>query len=118
MPESYLPLALFAVVALMFPLGALVVARLLRPSQPGTVKGEAYECGVPAESTARGRVSVQFFVVALLFVVFDAEAVVLFPWAVRYRALGWFGVAEAMVFLGMLLVGYVWAYKKGAFEWN
>jgi NADH-quinone oxidoreductase subunit A len=118
MPAEYLPLFAFALVALAFPIGTLLIGRFLRPSIPNEVKGEAYECGVPAESTARGRFSVQFFVIGILFVIFDAETVLLFPWAIRSQQLGWFAVVEALIFLAILTVGYVWAYKKGAFEWN
>lgn len=118
MPEPYLPLFVFFVAALALPVVTLAVIRFLRPSNPDPVKAEPYECGIPPESNARGRYTVQFFVIAILFVIFDAEAVLLFPWAVRYHLLGWFGAVEALVFLAILIVGYVWAYQKGAFEWN
>jgi NADH-quinone oxidoreductase subunit A len=118
MPSDYLPLFVFGLMALALPLVTLGVLRFLRPSRPNPAKAEAYECGIPAESNARARYSVQFAVVAIVFVLFDAEAVMLFPWAVRYRSLGWFGVMEALFFLAVLAVGYVWARQKGAFEWN
>lgn len=117
MPPGYFPIFLFLIASILFPTVTLLVARAVRPSQPGTVKGEAYECGIPAFSTARGRFSVRFYIVAILFVIFDVETVFLYPWAVRYRQLGWFGFAEAGVFLAILVLGYVWAYRKGAFEW-
>jgi NADH-quinone oxidoreductase subunit A len=60
---------------------------------------------------------VRFYIIAILFVIFDVETIFLFPWAVRYRTLGWFGVAEVAVFLAILIVGYIWSYKKGALEW-
>lgn len=118
MPHAYLPLFVFAAVALLLPAVTLVVARLLRPANPNRAKLEAYECGIPAEGNARGRFTVQFFLVAIVFVVFDAETVFLFPWAVRFKALGWFGLGEALLFLAILIVGYVWARKKGAFAWQ
>ncbi len=117
MPAGYLPIFLFLIVAILFPVATIVVARLIRPSAPSLIKLEAYECGIKAASSSRGRYTVGFYIVAILFVIFDVEAVFLFPWAVTYRQLGWFGVAEAAVFLGFLLVGYIWAYKKGALEW-
>jgi len=117
MPSGYLPIFLFLALAISFPIGALLLAKLLRPSAPFQTKLEAYECGIRAASNARGRYTVRFYIVAILFVIFDVETIFLFPWAVRYKALGWFGVAEVAVFLAILVVGYVWAYKKGALEW-
>ena len=117
MPPGYVPIFLFLVLAILFPVVALVAAKLVRPSAPSRVKLEAYECGIQAASSSRGRYTVRFYIIAILFVIFDVEAVFLFPWAVRYKQLGWFGVAEVAVFLGILIVGYVWAYKKGALEW-
>jgi len=117
MPSGYLPILIFLVGAILFPVVVLGAAKLVRPSVPGATKLEAYECGIKALSNARARYSVRFYIVAILFVIFDVETVFLYPWAVKYRALGWFGVAEVAVFLAILVVGYIWAYKKGAFEW-
>jgi NADH-quinone oxidoreductase subunit A len=117
MPEGYLPIFIFLVVATIFPLVLLLLARFVRPQLPSAVKLEAYECGIQAASNSRGRYTVRFYIVAILFVIFDVETVFLFPWAVRYKQLGWFGVGEISVFLAILVVGYVWAYKKGALEW-
>jgi NADH-quinone oxidoreductase subunit A len=117
MPSGYLPIFLYAIVALAFPIVLLMAAKLVRPSVPLSTKLEAYECGIRAASDSRGRYSVRFYIIAILFVIFDVETIFLFPWAVRYKQLGWFGVAEVAVFLAILVVGYVWAYKKGAFEW-
>jgi len=117
MPSGYLPIFIYLVVAISFPVLALLFAKLIRPSAPGVTKLEAYECGIKAASDSRGRYTVRFYIIAILFVIFDVETIFLFPWAVRYRALGWFGVAEVGVFLAILIVGYIWAYKKGAFEW-
>jgi len=117
MPDGYLPLLLFLLIAIAFVFVILLVAKILRPSKPFQTKLEAYECGIRAASDARGRYAVRYYIVAILFVIFDVETVFLFPWAVRYKMLGWFGVAEVAVFLGILFVGYIWAYKKGALEW-
>jgi len=100
-----------------FPIVALLAAKLIRPSAPISTKLEAYECGVIPESNSRGRYTVRFYIVAILFVIFDVETIFLYPWAVRFRYLGWFGVAEVAVFLTILVVGYIWAYKKNALEW-
>lgn len=117
MPGNYIPILIYAVLAMAFPVVLLLAAKLIRPATPTTTKMEAYECGVRAASNARGRYAVRFYTVAILFVIFDVETIFLYPWAVRYKQLGWFGVSEVAVFLAILIVGYVWAYKKGAFEW-
>lgn len=117
MPEEYLPIFVFMVVALLFPVVAILAAKLVRPSSPSVTKLEAYECGIKAASSSRGRYTVRFYIVAILFVIFDVETIFLFPWAVRYQQLGWFGVVEVGVFLVILVVGYVWAFKKGALQW-
>jgi NADH-quinone oxidoreductase subunit A len=117
MPSGYLPIFIYLVVAIAFPVVILVLAKLIRPSTPSQTKLEAYECGIKAASDSRGRYTVRYYIVAILFVIFDVETIFLYPWAVRYRALGWFGVAEVAVFLAILIVGYIWAYKKGALEW-
>ncbi len=117
MPSGYIPIFIFLIVAISFPVVAILAAKLIRPSAPSVTKLEAYECGIKAASDSRGRYTVRFYIVAILFVIFDVETIFLFPWAVRYRSLGWFGVAEVGVFLAILVVGYIWAYKKGALEW-
>jgi NADH-quinone oxidoreductase subunit A len=117
MPSGYIPILIFMVVAIVFPIVALVAAKLVRPSAPFLAKLEAYECGIKAASDSRGRYTVRFYIIAILFVIFDVETIFLFPWAVRYRLLSWFGVWEVAVFLAILVVGYIWAYKKGALEW-
>ena len=117
LPGGYLPILIFLVLATLFPIVAILAAKLIRPATPFVTKLEAYECGIKAASDSRGRYTVRFYIIAILFVIFDVETIFLFPWAVRYGNLQWFGVAEVAVFLAILAVGYVWAYKKGAFEW-
>ena len=117
MPSGYLPIFIFIAIAILFPTVTIIAARLIRPSAPSLTKLEAYECGIKAASDSRGRYTVRFYIIAILFVIFDVETIFLFPWAVRYKALGWFGVVEMVVFLAILVVGYIWAYKKGALEW-
>lgn len=117
MPSGYIPIFIFLAVAIIFPVVALLAAKLIRPSAPSVAKLEAYECGIKAASDSRGRYTVRFYIIAILFVIFDVETIFLIPWAVRYQNLRWFGVAEVAVFLAILAVGYIWAYKKGALEW-
>jgi NADH-quinone oxidoreductase subunit A len=117
MPEGYVALFVFMAIAILFPIVAIVLAKLVRPSAPFLTKLEAYECGIRAATGSRGRYTVRFYIIAILFVIFDVETIFLYPWAVRYKHLGWFGVAEVAVFLAILILGYIWAYKKGALEW-
>ncbi len=114
---EYAPVLIFLVIAAMFPVVALLIAALLRPNNYNKTKVEAYECGVPASGEARARYSVRFYIIAVLFVVFDVETIFLFPWAVKYRMLGVLGFVTMFVFLGVLLVGFAYAWKKGALEW-
>ena len=117
MPSNYVPIFIFAaVVAILIP-ATLLVAKLLRPSNPEKVKLMPYECGVDPIGDSRQRYTVRFYIVAILFVIFDIETVFLFPWAVQYKALGLFGFVEMMVFLAILIVGSIWIWKKGALEW-
>ncbi len=123
MPAEYIPVLIFALLVLSFPVVALLVFKLIRPeSRLGDAKFQPYECGIPPESNARGRYSARFYIVAMLFVIFDVETMFLFPWAILYR--GWiaqhmagFALVSMFVFLGILLVGYAWLYKKGALDW-
>ena len=114
---EYIPVLIFFVVAALIPVALLALGRLLRPQQQNDVKSEAYECGVPTSSDARARYPIRFYIVAVLFVVFDVETIFLFPWAVKYRHLGMVGFVTMLVFLGILLVGYAYAWKKKALEW-
>jgi len=117
MPQNYVPIFIFiAVVGALIPI-TLLAAKLVRPANPDKTKLMAYECGIDPFDNARGRYTVRYYIVAILFVVFDVETVFLFPWAVRFRALGLFGLIEMLVFLGILIIGYIWIWKKGALEW-
>jgi NADH-quinone oxidoreductase subunit A len=114
---GYLPIFLFMVLAFLFPVVTLLVARLIRPQTGGQGKLMPYECGVDPDSDARQRYAIRYYVVAILFVIFDVETIFLFPWAIIYRKLALFGLIEMLVFLGILIVGYVWIIKKGALDW-
>jgi NADH-quinone oxidoreductase subunit A len=114
---EYVPILIFLAVAAVFPVATLLIAYVVRPSTYNKTKVEAYECGVPPSGEARARYPVRFYVLAVLFVVFDVETIFLFPWAVKYRVLGLFGFVEMLVFLGILVIGFAYAWKKGALEW-
>ena len=118
MPRHYIPIFIFAILAAAFPAVTLIIMRFIRPEARAIgAKLKPYECGIPPEGGARGRYSVRFYIVAMLFVIFDVETIFLFPWAVQFGALGLYGLLTMFVFLGILLIGYVWLYKKGALEW-
>lgn len=117
MPENYVPIFIFLFVGFLVAAGTLLVATLARPNNPEKVKASAYECGIEPVDDARQRYTVRFYIVAILFVVFDVETIFLFPWAVQFKQLGAFGFLEMLVFLGILVLGYVWVWKKGALEW-
>lgn len=117
MPSNYVPIFVLVLITVVALVGSLVLGWFLRPSKPGREKLMPFECGITPESDARGRFTIRYYIVAILFVVFDVETIFLFPWAVQYKALHLFGLAEMMVFLGILIVGYVWIWKKGALEW-
>lgn len=119
MPENYIPIIFFAVVMVAFPLVTLWIAKLVRPESRNVgARREPYECGIAPEGDARARVGVRFYIIAMLFVIFDVETIFLFPWAVQYKELKLFGLIEMIVFLGILIIGYVWVYKKGALDWD
>jgi NADH-quinone oxidoreductase subunit A len=117
MPQNYVPLFIFLLVAFLIAAGTIVVASIIRPSNPNKIKNMPYECGIDPVDNARKRYTIRFYIVAILFVVFDVETIFLFPWAVQFKLLGMFGFAEMLVFLGILIVGYIWIWKKGALEW-
>jgi len=115
---EYLPIALFVIAAAMFPVVGLVFSRVfLQVVKNERVKLEPYECGIKPEASARARLSIRFYIIAILFVVFDVETIFLFPWAVLYDQLLLFGLVEMGLFLGILLLGYWYAWEKKALEW-
>lgn len=117
MPQNYVPAFFFiAVVGILMPV-TLLIARIVRTQSPNREKLMPYECGIDPVDRARGRYTVRYYIIAMLFVVFDLETIFLFPWAVKFKALGVFGLIEMLVFLGILIAGYIWVWKKGALEW-
>jgi len=117
MPSDYIPIALFIAVATGFALFTLVFSSLLHPAKYNRVKLEPYECGIEPATDARDRYSIRYYLVAMLFVIFDVETVFMFPWAVIFDKLALFGLIEMLVFIFILVVGYGYAWKKGALEW-
>jgi NADH-quinone oxidoreductase subunit A len=117
-PSDYFPVVIFFIFALLIGFGTLLLGVLLRPKRPYAQKLYPYESGNPPVGEPRYKFSVKFYIIAMLFVVFDVEAVFLYPWAVAYNKLGIFGFVEMMLFIFILLVGYIYVWKKGAFDWE
>lgn len=117
-PSDYLPVLIFMVIASAFGFGGLLIGSLFRPHRPYREKLLPYESGNPPVGEPRYRFSVKFYIVAMLFVVFDVEAVFLYPWALVFDKIGLYAFIEMMIFIVILLVGYIYAWKKDAFTWD
>jgi NADH-quinone oxidoreductase subunit A len=117
-PLNYLPVLFFLAAAAAFGVGSLLVGYLVRPSHPYKAKLMPYESGAPVFHDARARIPMRYYIIAMLFVIFDIETVFIFPWAVIFNQLGLFGLVEMLLFIAILLVGYFYAWKKGALEWD
>ena len=116
--ELYLPLVIFIGVAVVIGLALLVAPFVVAYKNPDPEKLSAYECGFNAFDDARMRFDIRFYLVAILFIIFDLEVAFLFPWAVSFGSLGWFGFWSMVIFLGVLTIGFIYEWKKGALEWD
>ncbi len=120
--NPYIPILILMALALVIA-GAMVfasalVGKLAGVQRPSLKKDQPYECGMTPTGSARVRFSVKFYLVAMLFILFDVETIFLYPWAVVHRGLGWFGLVEMALFILILGVGYVYIWKRGGFEWD
>jgi NADH-quinone oxidoreductase subunit A len=118
MLETFGPIALFLVVAAIFPIVPLLLARLIAPRRPDRVKLAPYESGVETIGPTHVQFRTRYYLYALIFVIFDVEAIFLFPWAVAYNNLGLFALVEMLIFIAFLLVGFAYAWRKRALEWQ
>ena len=116
--QNYLPILVFMVAASAFGVVSIMAGYLVRPSRPYRAKLSPYESGSPVFSDARTKIPMRYYIIAMLFVIFDIETVFLYPWAVVFNQLGLFGLVEMVLFIVILLVGYFYAWKKGALEWD
>ncbi|MGI8854078.1 MAG: NADH-quinone oxidoreductase subunit A [Methyloceanibacter sp.] len=116
--QSYLPLAIFIGIAFAICAALLLAPFVIAPNKPDPEKNSAYECGFDAFGDARMKFDVRFYLVALLFIIFDLEVAFLFPWAVAFGDIGTFGFWSMMVFLAILTVGFIYEWRKGALEWD
>ena len=116
--SNYLPILIFVGLAAVIGLALMVAPFIVAYKKPDPEKVSAYECGFDAFDDARMKFDVRFYLVSILFIIFDHEVAFLFPWAVAFREVGWFGFWSMMIFLGVLTVGFIYEWKKGALEWD
>ena len=118
MLENYLPILIFIVLGVVIGVLPMVLGGLLGPHRPDSEKNSPYECGFEAFEDSRMKFDVRYYLVAILFIIFDLEIAFLFPWAVVLQEIGLFGFLAMMLFLGILVVGFIYEWKKGALEWE
>lgn len=116
--ETYFPIFVVLILATLTGLGMLAMSHFMGTRHKTRAKGAPYECGIVPQTDARQRLPIKFYLIALLFIVFELETVFLFPWAIVYKKLGLFGLIEMGVFIFILLVGYFYLLKKGALQWE
>ncbi len=116
--QGWLFVLLLALLGVAFGIGSIVAARLLAPRKPSAIKDAAYECGVPPVGDARERQSVKFYLIAMIFLLFDIEVAFLYPWAMAIRDLRWLGFIQVLIFFAILAAGYAYVWKKRALDWD
>lgn len=118
MLETYIPIGIMILIALVFGTAMSKASELFGPKRPTEEKLSTYESGMEPVRSAHERFSVKFYLIAMLFIIFDIEVVFLYPWAVNFRELGMFGFMEMLVFIGVLMAGLLYVWKKGALDWS
>lgn len=118
MLENYLPILIFLVLGIGFGAVPVLAGRLLAPNRPDDAKLSPYECGFEAFEDSRMKFDIRYYLIAILFIVFDLEIAFFVPWAVVLDSIGWFGFFAMMIFLGILVIGFAYEWKKGALEWE
>lgn len=116
--SRYFPILLFVFIALAFGAGTLLISYFVQPKYPEPEKLSTYECGSEPFSDARMPFPVRYYIFAMLFVIFDVEVIFLYPWAIVFSKIGLIGLIEMLIFIGLFLVAYVYAWRKGALEWD
>ncbi|HET6226415.1 MAG TPA: NADH-quinone oxidoreductase subunit A [Bacteroidia bacterium] len=117
-PVDFLPIALMFIVAIGFVAGTLFITHKLGPQRKSKIKTDTFECGIEVQGNARVPFSIKYFLVAILFVLFDVEVIFMYPWAVNFKSLGLLGLVEMLTFVAFLLVGFYYIIKKGALKWE
>ena len=115
---NYFPILISFIVALGFVVTTMVVTHLLGPKKKSKIKLEAFECGIESQGNARIPFSIKYFLIAILFVLFDVEVIFMYPWAVNFKELGMYGFFEMLAFMGFLLLGFFYIVKRGALKWE
>ncbi len=118
MPESYFPILLLLLIVGALASLILYLSRIIGPHEMTDAKAQPFESGIPAATPHHGSLSIRFYIIAMIFILFDIEVVFLYPWAVLFRRLGLFGFVEVVIFLGILTVGLAYAWRKGGLEWE
>ncbi|GMQ91774.1 MAG: NADH-quinone oxidoreductase subunit A [Gammaproteobacteria bacterium] len=118
MLNNYIPILIFLVVGILFGIMPMMIGRMMGPHRPGKDKNSPYECGFEPFEDSRMKFDVRYYLVAILFIIFDLEIAFLFPWAVALQDIGMTGFVAMVVFLGVLVVGFIYEWKKGALEWE
>jgi NADH-quinone oxidoreductase subunit A len=118
MIQDYYPILLHMVIVVALALVLMGLSSWVGVRRPSRVKNAPYECGIPPVGNAREKFSISFYLVGMLFILFDVEVAFLFPWAVVYKSLNWFGFIEMVIFIAVLFAGYVYIWKKGALDWS
>ena len=118
MLANYLPVLIFLIIGSLFAVVPMAAGAFIGPHRPDSAKNSTYECGFEPFEDARLPFDVRFYLVAILFIIFDLETAFLFPWAISFRDLGWFGFAAMGIFLVLLTIGFIYEWKKGALEWE
>ena len=118
MLAEYFPILVFIIIGLLLGVVLMSAGRLISKSKPDTEKNSPYECGFPEFESAHIPFDVRFYLVAILFIIFDLETAFFFPWALTLRTIGWAGFGAMMLFLGLLVIGFIYEWKRGALEWE
>lgn len=117
-PVDYLPIALMFCVAIGFVLTTMVVSHLLGPKRSSVIKMDTFECGIEPQGNSRLPFSIKYFLIAILFVLFDVEVIFMYPWAVNFKTMGLYGFLEMLVFFAVLILGLIYIIRKGALKWE
>ncbi|WP_247237000.1 NADH-quinone oxidoreductase subunit A [Telluribacter sp. SYSU D00476] len=118
LPSDFLPIVVQLGLALAFIVGTMIVTHLIGPSRKSGLKDDPFECGIEVKGNARTPISVKYFLVAILFVLFDVEVIFMYPWAVNFRQLGLLGFIEMLLFMALLLAGFYYIIRKGVLKWE
>jgi NADH-quinone oxidoreductase subunit A len=118
LPSDFLPILVLIVAAIGFIVTTMFVTHSIGPKRNSELKDAPFECGIESDGDARAPISIKYFLTAILFVLFDVEVIFIYPWAVNFKKLGWFGFAEMVVFLTLLMAGFYYVIRKGVLNWE